>query len=118
MLSHFWDDHEKLLISSFQHTSLETAMDMAPDWHRGFVLPAEWPENWAEIADYLKVSSINVNGNECTQDEIETILEMNLPILAYTINDPDRARILQSWGVTGVFSDEPDVIKDGILTVH
>ncbi|MCK5285287.1 MAG: glycerophosphoryl diester phosphodiesterase [Alphaproteobacteria bacterium] len=118
ILSQYWDEHEKLLISSFSHVSLETAIEMAEDWHRGLCLPSQWPENWAELADYLKVSAINVNGNDVTQEQIQSIININLPILAYTINDPKRAHILQSWGVNGIFSDSPDIIKDGLLNVH
>ena len=118
VLSHIWDDHERLLISSFQHVSLEVAMDMATDWHRGFLLPQEWPDNWRELAEYLKVSTINLNGNTCDYDDVQAAMELGLPILAYTINDQDRARQLLTWGVDGFFSDEPDVIKDGLLTVH
>lgn len=118
ILSSIWDDHDRLLISSFQHPCLETAMDMAADWHRGLLLPAEWPENWAELADYLKVSTININGNACTREQVETLLELETPLLAYTINDPDRARYLQSWGVDGFFTDAPDVLQDGLFSVH
>lgn len=118
ILSHIWDDHDQLLISSFQHVSLETAMDLVPDWHRGLLLPEHWPDNWAELADYLKVSSLNINGNTCTEDQVASLIELELPIAAYTINEPDRARVLQSWGVGSIFSDEPDIVKDGILTVH
>lgn len=118
VLANIWDDHERLLISSFQHVSLETAMDMATDWHRALLLPEEWPENWAELADYLKVSCVNVNGNTATREQVESIIDLELPILAYTINDPGRARILQSWGVDGFFSDSPDVLSEGLLTVH
>jgi len=41
-----------------------------------------------------------------------------LPILAYTINDPQRARLLQSWGVDRFFTDSPDVLQENLLTVH
>ncbi len=53
LLSTIWDNHDRLLISSFQHVSLEAAQDLAEDWHRGLILPPEWPENWAELARYL-----------------------------------------------------------------
>ena len=118
VLSQYWDDHNKLLISSFSHVSLEVAYEMAQDWHRGLLLPEEWPENWEELAEYLKVSTINLNGNTVTREQVELAMELELPILAYTVNEPDRARFLQSWGVDGFFSDAPDVVKDGILTVH
>lgn len=118
ILSQIWDEHDKILISSFQHVSLEAALDVAYDWPRGLLLPAEWPENWVELAEYLEVSTINLNGNEVTREQIEDALELEMPILAYTINDPMRARELQSWGVDSFFSDTPDVILENILTLH
>ena len=118
LLSQIWDDHDKILISSFQHVSLETAMEMAEDWPRGILLPEEWPENWAELVEYLKVSTINLNGNKVNRNQIEDAVDMELPVLAYTINDPLKARELQSWGVDGFFSDEPDIIIENLLTVH
>lgn len=118
ILSQIWDEHDKILISSFQHVSLEAALDVAYDWPRGLLLPAEWPENWVELAEYLEVSTINLNGNEVTREQIEDALELEMPILAYTINDPMRARELQSWGVDSFFSDTPDIILENILTLH
>lgn len=118
VLSQIWDDHERVLISSFQQVSLETAMDIAEDWPRGFLLPEDWPASWAEMVDYLQASTINVNGNAVTREQVESVIDMELPVLAYTINDPDRARILQSWGIDGVFSDSPDTVQDAFLTVH
>lgn len=118
VLSQIWDDHDKLLLSSFQHVSLEAALEVAYDWKRGFLLPEEWPENWIELAEYLEVSTINLNGNEVSREQVEDALELGLPILAYTVNDPMRARELQNWGVDCFFSDTPDVILENILTVH
>lgn len=110
ILSRCWDDHNRLLISSFQHVSLETALEMAPDWHLGFLMPEDWPENWKDMAKYLNASTININGNTVTQNDIDLLLELEKPILAYTINDHMKAHELYSWGVTSVFSDTPDTI--------
>lgn len=118
ILSHYWDDHDRLLISSFQHVSLETAFDMAEDWHRALLLGEEWPENWKELAEYLKVSTVNLDGRKVEREQVEDVVDLGLPILAYTINTQEEARRLLSWGVDGFFSDSPDVIKDGILSVH
>ncbi|MFN3827390.1 MAG: glycerophosphoryl diester phosphodiesterase [Micavibrio sp.] len=118
ILSRYWEGTDKLLISSFQHVSLETAKDMAPEWNRGLLLDDEWVPNWQELAEYLEASTININGNLVSREQIEEIIDFGKPILAYTINDPQRFRTLQSWGVDGVFTDVPDVIKEAILTVH
>ncbi|QQG35530.1 MAG: glycerophosphoryl diester phosphodiesterase [Micavibrio aeruginosavorus] len=118
ILSRYWDDPDKLLISSFQHVSLEVTKDMAAEWPRGLLLDDEWIPNWKDLAEYLEVATINVNGNLVTREQVEDIIDYGKPILAYTINDPQRFRTLQSWGVDGVFTDVPDIIKDAILTVH
>ena len=118
LLSTIWDDHDRLIISSFQHVSLETAQDIASDWHRGFLLPEEWPENWHELAQYLDVSTVHVNAKTVSREQVEDVMDLEKPILAYTVNEPDVARRLQSWGVDGFFSDRPDVLLEGIFSVH
>lgn len=118
-LSRLWDDHDRLLISSFQHVSLEIAMDMAGDWHRGLLLEGdELPENWKDLADYLDASTVHISDYMATRTAIEMICDYDKPALVYTVNDPMRARELQSWGVSAIFSDVPDVAGEGILTVH
>ena len=116
-LSRVWDDHDKLIVSSFQHVSLETAMDVARDWKRGLLID-EWPENWKDLADYLDVSTVHCNGNTVEREQVEDIIDLDLPVLCYTINDPQKARELQSWGVDSFFTDVPDVIEEALFTVH
>lgn len=115
-LSRIWDDADKLLLSSFQHVSLEVCKDMAPDWKRALLLK-EPAKNWSELAEYLEVEAINFDGRKAdfNRELIELYIEDGYNTLAYTINDPQRARTLISWGVDGVFSDVPDVI-DGTLS--
>lgn len=118
LLSRIWDDGDRLLISSFSHVSLEVAADMAHEWRRGLLLDAEWPENWQQIADYLEVSTINIDGRACDRNQVEAIIDFGKPVLAYTINDPQRARILQSWGVDAFFTNVPDVLKEALFKIH
>ncbi len=118
LLSTIWDDHDRLLISSFEHVSLETALDMAEDWHRGFLMPEEWPENWEEMVQYLDVSTVNVIADKVTREQVESIMDLEKTIMAHTVNNPDQARLLQRWGVDGFFSDVPDVLLEAIFMVH
>lgn len=119
MLSRVWDDHDRLLISSFQHVSLETAKDMAPDWNRGLLLWHEdTPPNWKDLADYLDTSVINISDQLATREFIEEIIDFEKRILVYTINDGQRARQLQGWGVDGFFTDAPDILQENLLKVH
>ncbi|HPF78704.1 MAG TPA: glycerophosphoryl diester phosphodiesterase [Alphaproteobacteria bacterium] len=119
MLSQYWDDHSHLLISSFQHVCLEVARDMAPDWYRGLLIGGDdMPENWKDLADYLDVRTVNLGSNLVTPELVEEITDLDLATLVYTVNDPQLARQFQSWGVASMFSDEPDLILENLLTVH
>ncbi len=118
VLARIWDEPERLLISSFSYVSLEVAMDMAEEWSRGFLMEAEWPENWKELAEYLNVSTMNIDGRSVTREQVEDILELQKPVLAYTINDPQLARTLRQWGVDGMFTDDPDAVNDGLFKAH
>ena len=118
VLSQIWDSHDKILISSFKATSLEAALEIAEDWSRGLLLGVEYEDDWSALADALHVSTLNINGNTVTREQVEDLMEYNVPILAYTINDPMRAQELQRWGVDTFFSDVPDLIAENILTVH
>lgn len=118
ILSQIWDDRDRLLISSFSYISLETSMDMANDWYRGLLLESEPNPKWAELADYLDVSTINIDGRTATREFIEEIIEAQKPILAYTINDPMQARQLRSWGVDSFFTDDPDAVSDKLFKSH
>jgi glycerophosphoryl diester phosphodiesterase len=77
-------------------------------------------EKWQEIAQHLGVKTININGNrnDHTREFIEQIIDEEYGVLAYTINNPMRAKELISWGVDGVFTDEPDVIRDELFAIH
>lgn len=114
-LSQIWDDHDRLLISSFQHVSLEAAMDLAPDWARGLLIGGEeMPENWKELADYLDVKTINLGSRLVTRAVADEVMDLELPLLVYTVNDPMEARALQRLGVDAFFSDNPDVILENL----
>ncbi|PZQ43950.1 MAG: glycerophosphoryl diester phosphodiesterase [Micavibrio aeruginosavorus] len=114
-LSRFWDDPSKLLISSFQHVSLEAALDLAPDYARGLLIGGEeMPENWKEMAEYLDASTINLGSRLVNRQVADEVMDLELPLLVYTVNDPMQARSLQKLGVDAFFSDNPDVILENL----
>lgn len=118
VLARIWDEPDRLLISSFSHVSLEVSMDMAEEWARGLLLESEPMENWKELAEYLNASTINIDGRTATRDFVEEIIDLQKPVLAYTINDPQLARSLRRWGVDGVFTDDPDAVNDSLFKTN
>lgn len=120
VLSRIWDDHDNLLISSFSHVSLEAARGVASDWRRGLLIHSETelPENWRDLCDYLDCATVNINREIATREAVESIIDFEKQVLVYTVNDPQEARRLLSWGVDAVFTDVPDTIIENILTIH
>jgi glycerophosphoryl diester phosphodiesterase len=119
VLSRVWDDHDRLLISSFQHVSLETAKDMAPEWARGLLLWHEdMPPDWKALAEYLDVAAVNISDQLASREFIAAIRDMKKAVAVYTINDPQRARQLQGWGASSFFTDTPDLLEESLLKVH
>jgi glycerophosphoryl diester phosphodiesterase len=120
VLSRYWDDHDRLLISSFQLSCLEVAQDMAPDWYRGVLFgdDEEMPGNWKDLVDYVEAVTVNIGRKNASRELIEDIIDFEKAVLVYTVNDPQLARQLQGWGVDAVFSDCPDAIAQNLLKVH
>ena len=71
--------------------------------------------NWRNI---WKCPTVNIDGNSCTREQVEDIIDFGKPVLAYTINDPQRARLLQNWGVDAFFTNVPDVLKEALFKIH
>jgi glycerophosphoryl diester phosphodiesterase len=119
-MTRIWDDHDKIMISSFSPLSLSTASEMlGGDWAIGYLMH-ELDEHWKKTAEHLGADTININayGDFVSRDFVEDIIDEGYGILSYTINDPIKAKELLSWGVDGIFTDVPDVIRDEIYALQ
>jgi glycerophosphoryl diester phosphodiesterase len=96
----------ELLISSFDLDALAAARDRAPHIPRG-VLFRGIPRDWRSLAGQLGSSTIHADHRRLRPALVAEICRAGYPLLAYTVNDPQRARSLFDWGVTSVFSDVP-----------
>lgn len=97
------------LISSFAEVALVTARETAPDWPRGF-LAGKLPPDWRQRVDALGCASVALYHRRVTPAVAAQVRGAGFPLLAYTVNDPARARLLWSWGVSSIFSDVPDLV--------
>lgn len=112
--SKIWPEYQAPpLISSFDIDALTISAQMHPEWPRGLLLE-DWHENWGYLLSVTTASTININETCLTQHRVATLKQANLPILAYTVNDPARAKELLHWGVSAVFSDNPREIILGL----
>jgi len=98
-----------VLVSSFQQPAMAAIRALAPHVPRG-VLFHLVPRRWHETAHRLGCAAIGADHRRLWPGRVAAIREAGYPLLAYTVNDPTRARLLYAWGVTSVFSDVPDII--------
>ncbi len=116
------DEGPQPLVSSFKATCLETAMHMAENWPRGYLIDEsieddpedEGEYDWQKMVEFLLPTTINCNGNAATDEQIHAYVETGLPVLCYTVNEPMRAQQLFDMGVSAIFSDTPDIIEDEV----
>lgn len=98
------------LLSSFSFEALREARAAAPELPRGMLYEAV-PSNWREEAvDVLDCVSLHADHAQLDAALVRDIKAAGLRILAYTVNDPARARELAHWGVDMICTDRIDVI--------
>jgi glycerophosphoryl diester phosphodiesterase len=97
------------LVTSFSRKAIDRAKIVAPDWPRGLVSDP-WPEDWREVCVRDGCATLHILHTSLTPDRVAMAKEAGLAVLAYTVNDPETAARLWSWGVDSVFSDRPEAL--------
>ncbi|CPR15167.1 glycerophosphodiester phosphodiesterase [Brenneria goodwinii] len=111
-----WQDHPIApLLSSFSAPSLEAARQAVPELPRGLLLD-EWDEDWQNLTRRLECVSIHLNHHLLTAERAALLKAAGLRILVYTVNQPERARILLNWGVDCICTDRIDLIGADFAT--
>jgi glycerophosphoryl diester phosphodiesterase len=96
------------LLSSFSLAALAVARDLAPGIPRG-VLFEDPPRDW--LAEVLRLQAISLHCDAgLVRDEVlAEAREHEIPVLCYTVNAPEQARMLFGRGVTTLFTDRLDL---------
>lgn len=98
-----------ILISSFSAVSLAAARQAAPQIPRGY-LTLKFSRDWSARMSELGCTTFHVLDRRLTEARVRAVREAGYRVLAYTVNDPIRARALLSWGLESVITDYPDRI--------
>lgn len=102
------------LVSSFSSPALAACAAVAPQLPRGLLLP--WLPEHARLTAALRHTdavSVHVNHQFLTASQVRALTYAGYRVLTYTVNDPERARALRSWGVEAVITDYPDRLVGG-----
>ncbi|MEO8157280.1 MAG: glycerophosphodiester phosphodiesterase [Betaproteobacteria bacterium] len=101
--------HPLPLLSSFSGLALEAAAVESPDLPRA-LLVAEAPPNWQAQLDRLQCVALHVNHRHLDAALVKAVHDAGHGVLAYTVNDSERALDLLDWGVDALVTDQLDVI--------
>lgn len=113
MLARLWPQRgAATLISSFLPAALSAAKAAAPNLPRGLLFRV-LPKNWRRRAEELGCVSIHLDHRRLSPAVVAEVNSLGYLLLAYTVNDATRARMLFDWGVASVFSDVPHMILAG-----
>ena len=99
------------MVSSFDHEELRqfvaegSGIPVAPLFGR-------WRENGLEIARALKAHAINISDRIAVPERVTDIVDTGFACYVFTVNDVQRAKDLKEMGVSGVFTDRPDLFTE------
>ncbi|MFA6280740.1 MAG: glycerophosphodiester phosphodiesterase family protein [Bdellovibrionales bacterium] len=111
-MAKIWPDRDDLpVISSFDLECLEVAAQLEPHWPR-CVLMDRWDVKWRDKVDQVEASAICVYEEQLTQARVQEMIGYKVPLLAYTVQQPERAKELLDWGVAAVYAGCPRAILD------
>lgn len=97
------------LLSSFSIEALAAARDAVAELPRGLLVGGV-PAEWRSLATELGCVSLHADHRKLDATLVAEIKSAGLFVLAYTVNDPARARALGEWGVDTICTDRIDVI--------
>ncbi|MGM8366158.1 glycerophosphodiester phosphodiesterase [Virgibacillus sp. W0181] len=104
------DRMSNVLISSFDHFSLQKVQTIAPELDLGMLFYYRILRMW----DYAKNSGLNIrsihpNNVYTDQELVEECKALDYEVYPYTVNSIKRYDELLNFGVDGVFSNNPEI---------
>lgn len=103
---------DRCMVSSFDHRALERFHAMAEDMDI-LIAPLyhQWRRTWKNVVSRLATRWLNLNHLLITAERMQDMNAAGVKVLAYTVNTRDRAEALRAFGVRGVFTDRPDLLR-------
>src|SRR5699024_8983760 len=98
----------RVLISSFDHVALANVQTLAPDIELGMLFYYRMLAPWNYATDSgLRITSIHPNQLYVDQTFVQACKQQGYRVYPFTVNTEERYRELISFGVDGVFSNNP-----------
>lgn len=104
-----WSGSPPPLLTSFSLEALAAAREAAPELPRGLLFVAP-PADWLASCRRLQCISLHCSREHFSPRLLAEAQAADIPLLLYTINDPDDAGELLRQGVAALFTDRLDLL--------
>lgn len=112
-LIHDYQLDKRTIYSSFNHDSLIKIIKIDPKAETAPLYKKTIPSPW-QYAKALRASGIHPNYRIVTKELITLMHQHNLKVRAYTVNQPTPIKRLNSWGIDGIITDDPNRALESI----
>lgn len=97
------------LFSSFSFEALLAAKTAVPRIPRGYLVETI-PADWQKCVQTLDAVALHTNHQNLTERLAHDIKAQGIGLFCYTVNTPERAREILTWGVDAFCTDRIDMI--------
>lgn len=97
------------LLSSFSLEALQAAASAASHLPRALLLDS-WQDDWPRLLTLCGASALAINEAALDEARVVAVRAAGVRLLCYTVNEPERAAALLTWGVDSVITDAVDSI--------
>lgn len=101
---------ERFIISSFDHDVLVICREQKPEIPLGHLFE-RLPKDWRVQAEAVNAVTIHSSQRLLKRSQAQDVVGAGYELYCYTVNSGQRAAELLSWGVSGVFTDDPQPIQ-------
>lgn len=105
------DDY--IIFSSFDYRAVKHLKELAPDLSTALLYENKQSGDRGpfHLITTLRADAFNCSYRQLTEDWMNQLKSNEIPVFVYTVNDEEIMTNLIKRGVTGIFSDKPDVLK-------
>lgn len=106
-----WTD--RAVVSSFNAGCLLRFALAFPHLRRGYLIDPDkaYALHGHLLAPLLSAYSIHPHESQCTEERVAHWHRMGLKVAAWTVDDPERARGLEGWGVDLLITNRPGGLR-------
>ena len=111
-LLEIYDVVDRALVLSFDHAALAAVARSNPGLARAALLEprTRLPENITAVTP-SGATAVGLPARLVTEQRVRAARAADLDLYIWTVNDPARMDSLIEWGVRGIITDRPDVLR-------